>query len=237
MLALFDAVKNIFKNKSKSKDAYERLDRGETIQFSPRSDRYTYNSGADTRYDKKWTPATSLEKKTLAPEGYYRQGDRLEQKTAIYSGIFDAAKKGIKKDHPTYNQDKLDNEATKEADEVFNEEYREKQISVPSTALKTVSYNPDNKILEVKFTSGSKKYDYPHVPLETVQALMKAPSKGEYFMKNIHDQYSLNYMRTGTHAPSDRQEIKNYKNYINKIYKEAKAAKKEAKAMAKGMNR
>jgi hypothetical protein len=27
--------------------------------------------------------------------------------------------------------------------------------------------------------------------LELVQAWLKAPSKGEFFMKNIHDQYSI----------------------------------------------
>ena len=236
MLALFDAVKNIFKNRSKSQDAYNRLERGDSITFSPRSDRYTYDSGADTKYDKAWSPETSQEKKTLAPEGYYRQGDRLEKKTAIYSGIFDAAKEAVKAEHPRYGAKRVNEEAAKDADAVFQDEYREKQISVPSTALKTVAYNPDNKVLEVKFTSGNKKYDYPHVPLETVQALMKAPSKGEYFMHNIHDQYSLNFLRTGTHRPSTKTEIKDYRNYIKKIFKEAKAAKKEAAAMEAGKN-
>lgn len=63
--------------------------------------------------------------------------------------------------------------------------------SVSSSAISNVKYDPDTEALNVKFNGSSKHYFYPAVPLELIQALLRAPSKGEFFMKNIHDQYSM----------------------------------------------
>ena len=144
------------------KRAYKRLDEGKEITISPKSDRYTYDFQEDTNCDKNWKPETAEEKKTLSPAGYFRR-DELESVKK---------ERGINKD----NEDL----------------YNKKQISIPSTAIASINYDPDTGGLTVKFQGNSKSYFYPAVPLELVQALLKAPSKGEFFMANIHDQYTMN---------------------------------------------
>lgn len=156
-------LRNIFtKSLSNSAKAYKRLDEGKEITFKPQSDRYTYENQQDTDYDKDWKPETKEERKTLSPKGYHRIGERSQVKEDL--GIDDENK----------------------------DFYHEKQISIPSTAIDSFQYDPDTEGLTVKFTSSSKEYFYPGVPLELIEAWMKAPSKGEFFMRYIHDQYSLN---------------------------------------------
>lgn len=192
-------------NKSDSKEAYDKLDQGETVSFTPKSDRYTYGNKEDNNYDKKWKPKTESEKKTLSPDGYYRFGERAEKKAEL--------------------QGKMD-------DKDFNNAYQEKQISVDSTALSNIEYDPKTEGLKVKFQGNGKTYFYPGVPLETVQALMKAPSKGEYFMANIHDQYS---MYGKDHSKKDKSQQKGIKKYMKSYYKNNKNLwKAAAKAKAKG---
>lgn len=142
--------------------AYKRLDEGKQITLSPKSDRYTYENQEDTNYDKNWKPETEEEKKTLSPAGYFRKGEEAAVKQE--KGINDT------------NEDL----------------YNKKQISIPSTALSSINYDPDTEGLTVKFQGNSKSYFYPGVPLELVEALLKAPSKGEFFLANIHDQYTMN---------------------------------------------
>ena len=142
--------------------AYKRLDEGKQITLSPKSDRYTYENQEDTNYDKNWKPETEEEKKTLSPAGYFRKSEEAAVKQE--KGINDT------------NEDL----------------YNKKQISIPSTALSSINYDPDTEGLTVKFQGNSKSYFYPGVPLELVQALLKAPSKGEFFLANIHDQYTMN---------------------------------------------
>ena len=142
--------------------AYKRLDEGKQITLSPKSDRYTYENQEDTNYDKNWKPETEEEKKTLSPAGYFRKGE--EEAVKQEKGINDT------------NEDL----------------YNKKQISIPSTALSSINYDPDTEGLTVKFQGNSKSYFYPGVPLELVEALLKAPSKGEFFLANIHDQYTMN---------------------------------------------
>ena len=114
---------------------------------------------------------------------------------------------------------KLTEMAEKEAEEQFNNEYREKQISIPSTAIKNIQYDPDTELLRVKFSSGNKTYDYPGVPLELVEALMKAPSKGEFFMANIHDQYS---MYGKDHSKKNKKQQTAIRKYIKSYVKNNK---------------
>ena len=91
---------------------------------------------------------------------------------------------------------------------------------VPSTAIKKMKYDPKTKELWVTFQGSNKKYWYPRVPEEKVREMMAAPSKGEYFMNNIHDQYSVNYQLHGTHSPeSNRASNKAIKNYYKKMQK------------------
>ena len=88
-------------------------------------------------------------------------------------------------------KDTSEETAKKKADEQFKDQYSETQISVPSTAIADIRYNPKSEGLNVKFQGGKTSYFYPRVPLELIQRWMKAPSKGEFFMRNIHDQYSI----------------------------------------------
>lgn len=65
--------------------------------------------------------------------------------------------------------------------------------TIPSTCLRTVKYDPAMESLTVQFQGkNSKKYWYPNVPAYQIIDLMKAPSKGQYFLSQIHDQYTLN---------------------------------------------
>lgn len=68
------------------------------------------------------------------------------------------------------------------------------QKQVSSTCLKTVEYNPKNDSLTVQFRNGKKnnKYWYPNVTPDIVTGLLKAPSKGKFFWRNIHDPLTLN---------------------------------------------
>ena len=230
---IFNRALSPFTNNSNSQQAYNDLKEGKKISLNMNSDRYTYDNREDNKYDKKWTPKTKEEKETLSPRGYYRQGDRESERKSIMSGIFNAAlnraknedqervnklKSEGKKAKRTSNK-KLTEMAEKEAEEQFNNEYREKQISVPSTAIKNIQYDPDTEGLTVQFTSSGKKYFYPAVPLELVQALMKAPSKGEFFMKNIHDQYS---MYGKDHSKKDKKQQKGIKTYMKSYVKNNK---------------
>lgn len=230
---IFKRALSPFTNKSNSQQVYNDLEEGKKISLNMNSDRYTYDNREDNRYDKKWTPKTKEEKETLSPSGYYRQGDRESVRNSIMSGIFNAAlnraknedqervnklKSEGKKARRTSNK-KLTEIARKEAEEQFNNEYREKQISIPSTAIKNIQYDPKTELLRVKFSSGNKTYDYPAVPLELVQALMKAPSKGEFFMANIHDQYSI-YGKD--HSKKDKKKQSAIRKYIRSYVKNNK---------------
>lgn len=189
----------INKTKSESKRKYEDLDKGKAVTFHPKSDRYTYENREDTNYDKNWKPRTKEEKESLSPEGYHRVGERKE------------VKKGLKGD--------MD-------EDTFNDTYTEKQISVPSTMLKTLKYDPENKIVSVQFQSGKKWYEYPQVPLELVQAVMKSNSKGEAFWNLIHDDYTLN---PGHKSKGNKNN--HYKKYFKQMRKVFKSQAKERKAM------
>ena len=230
---IFKRALSPFTNKSNSQQAYNDLEEGKKISLNMNSDRYTYDNKEDNRYDKKWTPKTKEEKETLSPKGYYRQGDRDTEKQTRMSGIFNAALNRAKKEDQDRveslkaegkkkrktSDKKLVEKAEQEAKEQFDKEYREKQISVPSTAISNIQYDPDTEGLTVQFASSGKKYFYPAVPVELVQALMKAPSKGEFFMRNIHDQYS---MYGKDHSRKDKNQQKGIKKYMQSYYKNNK---------------
>jgi hypothetical protein len=91
-----------------------------------------------------------------------------------------------------------------------------------------MKYDPKTKELWVTFQGSNKKYWYPRVPKEKIEEMMAAPSKGEYFMNNIHDQYSVNYQLHGNHDPRNNRNANNIaKNYYKKM----------EKAYAKGMKK
>lgn len=237
-MGFLDSIRNIFSGsrKNASEKAFTNLTEGKNINFSPKSDRYTFGRRFDTQYDKVWKPKTAEEKKTLSPEGYFRIGERQNERDKVYTSIFDAAKERAKAiDEERVRQLKesgqkarrtqkrtLEKKAKEEADKAIqSEENREKQISIPSTAIAKIKYNPHNEILKVKFTSGNKEYTYrPGVPEDLIRRWLEAPSKGEFFMRNIHDQYSL----FG-------------KNHRKKTKSEVKGIMRYARAAAKNKNR
>lgn len=62
-------------------------------------------------------------------------------------------------------------------------------MSVTSSQINSVGYHADSKTLAIEFKSGAEwdgsHYRYANVEQETYDGLMKAPSVGSYFYKNI----------------------------------------------------
>jgi len=59
---------------------------------------------------------------------------------------------------------------------------------VDSSAIASVGYSPDERVLEVEFQSG-RVYQYLGVPAEEYAALMTAGSMGRHFNRRIRDRY------------------------------------------------
>lgn len=64
-----------------------------------------------------------------------------------------------------------------------------KRISVHSSNLASVGYDPILRDLEIAFHSGGI-YQYSGVPESIYQGLLSASSKGTYFNSYIKDRYS-----------------------------------------------
>ena len=212
---IYNTLKDKFTNTSSSnieeKDKIKQsLDAGKTIKINaPKSERYTYYAGLAGKKLEKFKPETQEEKDTLSPIGFFRTGERqAEAQKKIQERIKSAASM-LQQKELTPDQEKLVT-AQAEKEQPFTQD-------IPSTAIKKLKYDPKTQELYVTFNGSNKKYWYPNVPKEKVEALMEAPSKGEYFLKNIHDQYSVNYQLHGTHKHqgylgSNRQIKKYYKN-------------------------
>ena len=63
-----------------------------------------------------------------------------------------------------------------------------KREKVKSTALKSVGYNPDERLLETELIT-ERIYQYKEVPEAIYLNLMKAESLGRYYNKYIRDEY------------------------------------------------
>ncbi|MBM9604116.1 KTSC domain-containing protein [Desulfopila inferna] len=68
------------------------------------------------------------------------------------------------------------------------------RISVESSNIESVGYDPDNAILQIAFLSGAV-YEYFDVSEYIYDELMAADSKGKYANKNIYKHF--NYQRIG----------------------------------------
>jgi hypothetical protein len=68
------------------------------------------------------------------------------------------------------------------------------RLSVSSSNLAAVGYDPSTKTLEVEFNSGSI-YRYSGVSLSVFNALMAAESHGKYFNAHIRNTYSYRQVR------------------------------------------
>jgi hypothetical protein len=222
-----NAVSNIF---SKLKDRFsntsstnieendkikQSLDAGKTISIkAPKSERYTYYAGLAGKKLEKFRPETQEEKDTLSPIGFFRVGERQDEAQKKIQERIKAAASMMNQKELTEDQKALVT-AQAEREQPFTQD-------IPSTAIKKMKYDPKTKELWVTFQGSNKKYWYPRVPKEKIEEMMNAPSKGEYFMQNIHDQYSVNYQLHGNHNPQNtktsNRHIKNYYKKMQKAY-------------------
>ena len=197
------------------------LDNNKTIKISnPKSERYTYLPNiTGTKALKGFKPATREEKDTLSPTGFFRVGEIDEQRNKKIAEQIKKAAQDLGRKKLTKGQEQLVRKQA-EQEQMFTQD-------VPSTAIKKVKYNPETKELWVTFQGSNKKYWYPRVPRDKVEEMMAAPSKGEYFMQNIHDQYSVNYQLHKTHSPeSNRESNRAIRNYYKKMRKDYKKGMK-----------
>ena len=215
---IFSKLKDRFTNTSSSNieendKIKQSLDSGKTISIkAPKSERYTYYAGLAGKKLEKFKPETQEEKDTLSPIGFFRVGERQSEAQKKIQERIKAAASMMKQKELTPDQEKLVT-AQAQSEQPFTQD-------IPSTAIKKLKYDPKTQELYVTFQGSNKKYWYPRVPKEKIEELMNAPSKGEYFMKNIHDQYSVNYQLHGTHsADSNKSNNKAIKNYYKKMQK------------------
>lgn len=64
-----------------------------------------------------------------------------------------------------------------------------KRIAVESSALASVGYHMQEKMLEIEFKSGGV-YEYYRVPHYKYIQLMNAESHGTYFLRHIRNEYA-----------------------------------------------
>jgi len=60
--------------------------------------------------------------------------------------------------------------------------------SVVSSNIVSVGYDPQSETLEVEFQNGAV-YQYYNVPKRIYEALMAAPSKGQFLVHQIRDRF------------------------------------------------
>lgn len=68
---------------------------------------------------------------------------------------------------------------------------------MPSTVIRRFDYLPQQRELLIEFVTG-RRYVYSNVPLEEVEAMRSAFSKGRHFNLNIRDRYDCREL-----APSE----------------------------------
>ena len=64
---------------------------------------------------------------------------------------------------------------------------------MPSTVIRSFDYRPDERELEVLFTTG-RRYVYLDVPEEEARSMRGAFAKGRYFNAHIRDAYHFTEM-------------------------------------------
>ena len=72
--------------------------------------------------------------------------------------------------------------------EILIKERMMNRISVDSSNLHSVGYDPDTQILEIEFKTGGV-YEYSGVPKEIYQQLIAASSHGKFFHAHIKNVY------------------------------------------------
>ncbi len=61
-------------------------------------------------------------------------------------------------------------------------------ISVSSSAISAIGYDPDSRRMKIKFKQG-ETYDFCNVPEHIFNGLLSASSKGTYYNDHIRDRY------------------------------------------------
>lgn len=69
-----------------------------------------------------------------------------------------------------------------------------KRVSVESTVIAAVGYDPSTAVLEIAFTSGDV-YRYYAVPPSVHRGIMSADSAGRYFARHIRPVYPSERVR------------------------------------------
>ncbi|HXB10798.1 MAG TPA: KTSC domain-containing protein [Bacteroidia bacterium] len=64
-----------------------------------------------------------------------------------------------------------------------------KRHHVQSTALQSVGYDPDNKILELEFRENGGVWQYFKLPLSVYRRFINSESLGNYFVTKIKGKY------------------------------------------------
>lgn len=223
---IFTKLKDKFNNTSSSNieennKIKQSLDAGKTINVkTPKSERYTYYAGLAGKKLEKFKPESKEEKDTLSPIGFFRTGERQSEAQKKIQERIKAAASMMNQKELTPEQEKLVT-AQAQREQPFTQD-------IPSTAIKKFKYDPKTEELYVTFQGSNKKYWYPRVPKEKIEEMMNAPSKGEYFMQNIHDQYSVNYQLHKTHSPqsnmASNRAIKGYYKKMQKAYNKGRKA-------------
>ena len=57
-------------------------------------------------------------------------------------------------------------------------------VEVPSTAVKSIVFNPSTETVDLQYTSGDKIYTYRNIDKNEVSNFLNAPSKGRYVVYN-----------------------------------------------------
>lgn len=75
-------------------------------------------------------------------------------------------------------------------------ETKHNRVVVKSSAVASVGYNPQTKIMQVEMASSGGKpgkvYDYPGVPEDAHKAFMGAESMGKHLASHIRPRFSAN---------------------------------------------
>jgi hypothetical protein len=70
---------------------------------------------------------------------------------------------------------------------------------MPSTAIRSLFYDPAKSELWVTFVTG-RRYVYADVPLEVFEAFNAAGSRGAFFNREIRDRYPYREIRRQSYA-------------------------------------
>ncbi|HEV2324029.1 MAG TPA: KTSC domain-containing protein [Terracidiphilus sp.] len=62
-------------------------------------------------------------------------------------------------------------------------------VSVQSSLLASVNYQPEESVLDLEFREGGITYRYFHVPREIYTSLLTAESKGSWFNSHIRNRF------------------------------------------------